>query len=117
MVQNPFALKAARDLAERDLNDYPLNVTFPCWCNPDYMDPFPSLTCSFNDACFMDVQLGEYMKKVGGVYGYGGDTLLAIGSLVLILGIFGIVLLIIANGFCACCCGPKPSDDYVNTPL
>lgn len=117
VVQNPFALKQTQDLAERDTNDFPFNVTFPCWCDPNYMDPYPSLTCNFNDACMMDVPMGAYMKKVGGVYGYGGDTLLAIGSLTLIMGVVGIILVIIANGFCACCNGPKPSDDYVQTPL
>lgn len=112
VVASPFALTATRDEAERHFNDYPLNVTLPCMCNHNYMDPYPALTCAMNDACMMDVKTVEYMQTVSGVYGYSGDTLIAIGSLLLVTAVTGIALLAGLAGWCRCCCVTK-NDDYV----
>lgn len=111
-VADPFATYASKEDAERHFNDYPLNVTLPCMCNKNYIDPFPALTCAMNDACMMEVETVKYMQTVSGIYGYAGDTLIAIGSLLLVTAVTGLALLIGIVGWCKCCCLPK-SDDYV----
>lgn len=96
VVSDPFAFRANREDAERHFNDYAFNVTLPCMCNRNYMDPYPALTCAMNDACMMDVRMVEYMQTVSSVYGvsafcflcwfYNGSlkSILAIPSLPLV---------------------------------
>ena len=68
-VADPFATYASKEDAERHFNDYPLNVTLPCMCNKNYIDPFPALTCAMNDACMLEVETVKYMQTVSGIYG------------------------------------------------
>ncbi len=116
VVPCPFSLKTIQDLAQRDLNNYPLNVTLPCMCNPNSMDPYPALTCNFNDACFMEVPTVEYVQKMGGVYTITGNAACAIGSFILIFSIVSLVLVIILlrhKCCCACCTKTEVNMDYM----
>ncbi len=90
-IQNPFAFRATRALAEADMNDYPLNVTMQCMCDPSIHDSFPFVNCESVNACLLDLSMVEYMKVAGTVYGYSGDALLANGALTLILAILGCI--------------------------
>lgn len=111
VVASPFSLKMTKDLAERDLNNYPLNVTMPCMCNPSRADPYPSITCNFDDACMMDVASVNYVQKIGGVYAVAGNTLCAIGAFCLLFSLIGIILiLMLFNERYGCCCRKKEVD-------
>lgn len=68
-VADPFALKTTKAEAESQFNDYPFNVSLPCMCNKNNINPFPALTCNMNDACMMNVRMVQYMQTVGFVYG------------------------------------------------
>ncbi len=109
VVSDPFSLLPIRDLAQLHTNDFPLtNMSYPCVCNPSYADPYPAINCKFEDVCMLNVPMVEYMQKVGMPFGYAGDTLIAIGSLVLFCFLFGFMFLFLGNGLCDwCCCCPK----------
>ncbi len=73
------------------MNDFPLNVTMQCMCDPSVLDSYPNVNCQLSNACLLDVSMVEYMKVAGGVYSYSGDALLANGALTLILAIMGCI--------------------------
>lgn len=111
VLDSPFSYRSTRELATLDTNNYPFNTTFPCMCNPNVIDPYPALTCTFGDACFLNVGAVNYVQKDGFVYSYSTDTLLGIGSLLLICSVLGSLFLFISNGLC-CCGKPRAETDY-----
>lgn len=123
VISSPFSLKSTVDLAKRDLDNYPLNVTFPCYCNPNSMDPYPALTCNFNDACFLEIETVYYVQRVGGLYTISGNATCAIGSLYLVFSLFGLILLLVLNKYtcwCGCCSSSFNKDvdmNYVKAPV
>lgn len=80
-------------------------------CNNNIMDPYPVLACGFTDACMMEVALVEYIQSAGTIYGYGGDTLISIGALIIIFAFVGCIALMVLGGVCACCCPKDPTSD------
>ncbi len=106
VLVGPFALHLTRALAQARLDDYPVGngTTYDCMCNAYYVDPFPVINCKFMDACMLDVPMVEYMRTVGIPFGYSGDTLVSIGSILLVCFVFGSIFLLASNGFCNWCC-------------
>lgn len=113
VAQNPFASRPTRELALADTNDYPLNVTMECMCDESVRDSYPNVNCQLTNACMMEVSMIEYMQHVGTVYGYSGDTLIAIGSLLLVGSLVGLIFVL--KGMCCPVVGEskKANDVYV----
>ena len=105
VLESPFSFRSSQDLAVRDMNNFPFNETMNCMCNTNLIDPFPALTCTFGDACFLDVPAVNYIQTVGFVYSYSAATLLGVGSILIVCAAFGALFLVVSNGFC---CGNVP---------
>jgi hypothetical protein len=117
IVQNPFSGRSTEDLALRDSQAFPLNNTFPCMGGKNPRT-FPEINCDdssviITSVAMLDTSLVNWMEQVNPVVNQSGDVLLALGSLILIFAILGFVLVFIGNGFCACWCGPRATDFYV----
>jgi hypothetical protein len=123
VVASPFAMRATRQDADRDTNNYPFNTSLPCAHSTSYsMEEWPTVRCpdgrgssAFRGACMLDVPLVLYMQQAGFFHAYSGDTLLAIGSLLLVCTVFGASLMVAINcskiGHCMCCCSCCPADE------
>jgi hypothetical protein len=124
VVASPFAMRFTREDAARDTNNYPLNISLPCVHSTSYsVEEWPTIRCpergggeagAFRGACMLNVPLVLYMQQAGFFHAYSGDTLLAIGSLLLVCTVFGASLMMAINcsklGRCQCCCSCCPAD-------
>jgi hypothetical protein len=83
------------------------------------MEQWPTVRCpergagAFRGACMLDVPLVMYMQQAGFFHAYSGDTLIAIGSLLLVCTVFGASLMMAINctRACMCCCSCFPADE------
>jgi hypothetical protein len=126
VLADPFSLQPTQERALLRANDYPLSTsgggngsattttTVPCMCNTAYANPYPVINCKFFDACMLNVPMVEYMQKVGIPFGYAADTLIAVGSLTLVLFLLGFVFLFLGNGLCdwCCCCSRQEKEMF-----
>lgn len=102
-VASPFAVRNSRGQALEDLrtfgtpSDYGPNVTtrFKCFCAQvtRFNHMYPHVSCALHDTCMLRKDETFYVISVGWVYGYAANTLLAIGSLLLVVAFCGTVIL------------------------
>jgi hypothetical protein len=112
-VVSPFAVRDSPEDAREDLHafgnpkDYGPNVTtrFNCMCArvTRINHLYPNVPCTLQNTCMLQKIETHYVQTVGWVYGYAADTLLAIGSLLLILTFYGTLILMLELGCCSCC--------------
>lgn len=109
LIRNPLAVYAQKAYAEEDLHKMMLNFTYTIMCpsNAAPLLDYPSVA-SLRSVCMADVETVEYLQRVHGVADYGASTLLAIGSVALVLVVLGVVLVCIGKGWCYCCGGCCP---------
>jgi hypothetical protein len=103
VVESPFAARYTQELALLSTLAYPLNASYPCMCRPVSERVLSSKCDSWSAACVLNVNLTYHLQKTGIAYKYGGDILVAIGSIILILIVVSTILLLVARGCCACC--------------
>jgi len=91
VIEDPYAGKSTEDLASRDLDDYPLNVTQRCICNPNFVNTYPVIQgyvmCQLWKACVLDVDMIIDKQNNSGGYLTASYTLLILGGVVIILSI------------------------------
>ena len=120
VVESPFADRPTKREAELNVLAYPVNVSYPCMCVEDLETITPK--CDAWNACTLNVNLTKHLQMTGAAYKYGGDILVAIGSIILVLVVTASFLMIITTGACACCCpkrgggsGPDMSHFVIDT--
>lgn len=111
VVRHPYSFVHEQTVAQHQVDDYPLNATYDCMCHPNVATGFPNVDCDLTQSpCLLDVEMARALIDMGVPYGYAGATLLAIGSLLMILSVLGMILLCISQGCCACCCGSDKNE-------
>jgi len=60
--------------------------------------------CDAWNACVLNVNLTKHLQITGGTYKYGGDVLVAIGSILLVAIVVATILMMVVKGWFACCC-------------
>ena len=102
VVESPFAGRTTKALAELSVLSYPLNASYPCMCNIALQTIKPE--CDAWNACVLNVNLTKHLQITGGTYKYGGDVLVAIGSILLVAIVVATILMMVVKGWFACCC-------------
>jgi len=116
IVEGPFSVRSTMERAENDLTAYPnATGTVPCMCpDPAITAFYPNVECSLRNVCMLEVRLVQNMQLVDQIYGYTGATLLAIGSLTLVVFVGGMLAMLIGNCTCCGCLSKKKDDFYLN---
>lgn len=101
IVEHPFVARYTKELANLAAQSYPLNASYPCMCPPQ-----TSLKkCQIWNACTLNINLTRHLQLTGAAYTYGGDILVAIGSIILVTVVFATFLMVITREWCTeCCC-------------
>ncbi len=64
---SPLASKEEKSVAQRQLSDYPLNITLNCVCDPGNNLRYPNvergIACSFYTKCFLSVKDVNHLKS------------------------------------------------------
>lgn len=105
VVESPFASRPTKELALLSSLAYPVNASYPCMCNIALETIQPR--CDAWNACVLNVNLTRHLQITGGTYKYGGDILVAIGSILLVALVTATILMMIMRGWFACCCRDK----------
>jgi len=103
VVESPFSSRPTQELAHLSALSYPLNASYPCLCNIHLERIKPE--CDAWNACVLNVNLTRHLQLTGGTYKYGGDVLVAIGSILLVALVIASILMMIVKGWFSCCCG------------
>ena len=104
-VISPFAIRATREEALMDanlVNASSSQGSISCMCTSvtRINHLYPNVPCSLENTCMFRTEETRYVQRIGWVYGYAGDALLAIGSLSLLLTLGGTIILFVDVGVC-----------------
>jgi len=102
VVISPFADRPTRHDAELSALAYPVNASYPCMCVEKLQTISPQ--CDAWNACTLNVNLTKHLQMTGAAYKYGGDILVAIGSIILVCVVSASFLVLLTTGACAFCC-------------
>lgn len=92
LVEDVYAAKDTRELAEDRLNNYRVGQTYPCMCHTTNVNT-TALCDLYQDAsCYLNVKSTRAVLQTQMIYKYGSDAMISVGcliflSMVLVAGI------------------------------
>ena len=91
MVEDVYATRDSKELAEANLNDYKLNQTYPCLCSRILHEGVWDV---YHGACYFNMNATRAVVQTQMIYKYGSDALISVGSLIFLsmVIIIGILL-------------------------